>query len=58
MKEKDFDLDLGQLCRCCDFHTYKLPDIEGLSPQQREIIEAICQLCLEHCKRDAAKEGG
>ena len=55
MKENDVDLDLGSLCRCCDFHTYKLPDIEGLSSRQREIIEAICQLCVEHCTRTTTR---
>jgi hypothetical protein len=52
MEEEDtLPLDLGALCRCCDFHTYKLPDVEEITPRQRQVIEAICQLCVENCHR-------
>jgi hypothetical protein len=51
MKERELPLDLGPLCNCCDFHNYKLPGVEGITPHQRLVIEAICQLCVEHCER-------
>ena len=48
MEEEKLQLDLSPLCNCCDFHSYKLPDVEGITPRQRQIVEAICQLCLNY----------
>ena len=48
MDEQEFYRELGALCRCCDFHTYKLPQVEGVTLHQRQVIEAICKLCIEH----------
>jgi len=49
MEDHDLLLDLGMLCRCCD-HSYKLPELEGISASQRQIIEELCKLCVESSK--------
>jgi hypothetical protein len=40
--------DLGLLCRFCDHNSYELPEVEGVSATQRELIEAVCKMCLEN----------
>jgi len=47
MGEHDLSLNLGILCRCCDYHSYKLPDVEGFPAGQRQTIEDICKLCVD-----------
>lgn len=51
MEDKHLGLDLGMLCLFCDNHSYKLPDVEGLTPAQRHQIEEICKLCIDNSKR-------
>ena len=53
MEDHDLSLDLGMLCRCCDYHSYELPDVEGLTASQRQVIEELCQLCLANFKLEA-----
>ena len=53
MEERDLNLNLGMLCSCCDYHSYKLPEVEGLSAGQREVIEDLCKLCIESFKLSA-----
>jgi hypothetical protein len=53
MEERDLNLNLGMLCCCCDYHSYKLPEVEGLSAGQREVIEDLCKLCIESFKLSA-----
>jgi hypothetical protein len=40
--------DLGVLCRFCDHNSYELPEVEGVSATQRELIEEVCKMCLEN----------
>ena len=47
MEDQDVYLDLGMLCRCCDFRSYELPEVEGLSASQRQQIEELCKLCID-----------
>jgi hypothetical protein len=53
MKDLDLSLDLGMLCRCCDYQSYKLPPVEGLTDSQRKVIEEICKECIENMKLSA-----
>jgi len=53
MDERDFSLNVGMLCNCCDYHSYELPDVEGLSIKQRQIIEELCKLCIENSRPTA-----
>lgn len=46
MGKVDVPFDLGMLCRCCD-HTYKIPELEGLTASQREVVEELCKLCVD-----------
>ena len=48
MEDHGLDLNLGLLCRCCDYRSYRLPDVEGFTARQRQIIEDLCKHCLEH----------
>jgi hypothetical protein len=53
MEERELNLNLGMLCRCCNYDSYTLPEIEGLSDSQRKEIEELCKLCVESFKRRA-----
>lgn len=53
MQEKELTLNLGMLCRCCNFSSYQLPEIEGLSARQRREVEELCKLCIENFRRTA-----
>lgn len=46
--ENDLALDLGMLCRFCDHSSYQLPEVEGVTESQRELIEEVCKMCLEN----------
>jgi hypothetical protein len=46
--ENGLVIDLGMLCRFCDRNTYELPDVEGVTADQRELIEGVCKMCLEN----------
>ena len=50
--DQDQELDLGMLCLCCD-HSYNLPDMDGFTQSQREVIEELCKLCVESFKLTA-----
>ncbi len=50
MNDCDLDLDLGMLCSFCDYHSYQLPEVEGITASQRQIIEDLCKICLQTCK--------
>jgi len=47
------DLNLGMLCCCCDYRSYRLPDLEGFTARQRQAIEELCKLCLENLRMSA-----
>ena len=47
MGEHDLELNLGTLCSCCDYHSFRLPDVEGFTARQRKVIEDLCKLCIE-----------
>ena len=47
MDDEDLRLDLGMLCRCCDCNSYQLPEVEGFSASQRQVIEELCKICVE-----------
>jgi hypothetical protein len=49
MEDHDLRLDLGMLCRCCD-HSFKLPDLQGFSESERQVIEELCRLCVDSFK--------
>jgi hypothetical protein len=53
MSENDLGLNLGMLCRCCNFDSYKLPETEGFSASQRKQIEELCKMCIDSFKRSA-----
>jgi hypothetical protein len=53
MEEHDLNLNLGMLCCCCDYRSHKMPDVEGFSARQRQIIEDLCRLCIEGFKMTA-----
>lgn len=53
MEDHGYDLDLSILCRFCDYDSYKVPEVEGLTPSQRRRIEELCKLCVESFKRNA-----
>ena len=53
MEDHDLSLDLGMLCSCCDYHSYELPEVEGLTSGQRQMIEELCKLCVDSFKRSA-----
>ena len=53
MNENDLSLNLGMLCCCCNFNSYQLPEIEGLSDSQRRQIEELCKICIDTFKRTA-----
>lgn len=46
--EKEQFFDLGVLCRFCDHNSYEVPEVEGVSATQRELIEEVCKMCLEN----------
>lgn len=53
MTDTELGLDLGVLCRCCDFTTYKLPDkVDGLTPDQLRLIEELCKMCVDNLKKN------
>lgn len=52
MEDQDLSLDLGMLCRCCD-HSYRLPELEGITVSQRKIVEELCKLCVDSFNRTA-----
>jgi len=49
------NLNIGMLCSCCDYRSYRLPDVEGFTARQRQLIEELCKLCIENLRRDAAQ---
>ena len=49
------NLNIGMLCSCCDYRSYRLPDVEGVTARQRQLIEDLCKLCIENLRRDAAQ---
>jgi len=51
--DKDDCPDLGMLCRFCEYDTYQLPEVEGLSASDRQVIETLCKICLENFKTSA-----
>ena len=56
MGQHDLDLNLGTLCSCCDYHSFRLPDVEGLTARQRQTIEGLCKLCIENLRGSDTKE--
>jgi len=50
MHDEDLPLNLGMLCRCCDYRSYQLPEVEGLTDDQRRRVEELCKLCIESFK--------
>ena len=55
MKKQDLNLNVGMLCSCCDYHSYRLPDVEVFTVRQRQAIEDLCKLCIENFRMSAAK---
>lgn len=53
MASQSSTLDLGMLCRFCDNLTFHLPEVDGLTPEQRRDIEELCKLCIDNLKRCA-----
>jgi hypothetical protein len=53
MNGNDLGLNLGMLCRCCNFDSYQLPEIDGLTANQRRQIEELCKMCIDSFKRTA-----
>jgi hypothetical protein len=55
MEDHDLRLDLGMLCRCCDYHSYKLPELEcfpaSFPASQRQAVEDLCKLCVDNFKQ-------
>ena len=48
MGNQSLELNLGMLCSCCDYNSYRLPEVEGFTDSQRQVIEELCKLCLEN----------
>lgn len=50
MEQHGLSLNLGMLCSGCDCKSYKLPEVEGFSADQRQFIENLCKVCIEYFK--------
>jgi len=48
MRDHDLSLDIGTLCRCCDFHSYKLPVAETFRASDHAVIKDLCKLCVDN----------
>jgi hypothetical protein len=48
--DKDDRRDLGMLCCGCEYDSYQLPDVEGISDDERQMIEGLCKICIESSK--------
>lgn len=53
MEGSDLSLNFGMLCCCCDYRSFQLPDVEGFTVSQRQMIEELCKLCLDASRRSA-----
>ena len=55
MRGHDLSHDSEMLCRCCDFHSYKLPKVGAVSDSERELVEDLCKLCVDNFQLAAVK---
>lgn len=54
MRGHDLSHNADMLCRCCDFHSFKLPEVGAVSDSEREVVEDLCKLCVDNFQLAAA----
>jgi len=54
MRGHDLSHDSDMLCRCCDFHSYKLAEVGAASDGERAVVEDLCKLCVDNFQLTAA----
>jgi len=56
MEDHDSNPNLGMLCSCCDYHSYKLPEGSLVFAPQRQKIEDLCKLCVDNFQQSAVND--
>lgn len=54
MRGHDLSHDSDMLCRCCDFHFYKLAEVGAVSDSERAVVGDLCKLCVDNFQLTAA----